>query len=82
MADFVPWVAVSFGTKEARDQFLQVIATHQGTEVEVRAMFGVTKGAWVRWRPGRFLSLNDIAYAHGGRIAVSRWFRDKGSGGE
>jgi hypothetical protein len=33
-------------------------------------------GAQVRWRPGRFLSLNDIAYVHGGRIVVNvvqRW---------
>jgi hypothetical protein len=33
-------------------------------------------GAQVRWRPGRFLSLNDMAYAHGGRILVTiapRW---------
>jgi hypothetical protein len=28
-------------------------------------------GAQVRWRPGRFLRLNDVAYAHGGRIVVN-----------
>ena len=28
------------------------------------------RGALVRWRPGQFLGLNDIAYAHGGRISV------------
>jgi len=27
-------------------------------------------GAQVRWRPGRFLGLNDIAYSLGGRIVV------------
>jgi hypothetical protein len=27
--------------------------------------------AQVRWRPQRFLGLNDIAYAHGGRIVVT-----------
>jgi hypothetical protein len=33
-------------------------------------------GAKVRWRPGRFSRLNDVAYAHGGRILVTivrRW---------
>jgi hypothetical protein len=29
-------------------------------------------GAQTRWRPGRFLGLNDLAYAHGGRIVVGR----------
>jgi hypothetical protein len=29
-----------------------------------------SKGAMVRWRPGYFLDLNDIAYAHGGRIVI------------
>ena len=28
-------------------------------------------GAQVRWRPGRFSRLNDVAYAHGGRILVA-----------
>lgn len=28
-------------------------------------------GALIRWRPGQFLGLNDIAYAHGGRILVA-----------
>jgi len=27
-------------------------------------------GAEVRWRRGQFLRLNDVAYAHGGRIVV------------
>jgi hypothetical protein len=29
------------------------------------------RGALVRWRPGMFLRLNDIAYAHGGRIIIT-----------
>jgi hypothetical protein len=28
-------------------------------------------GAQVRWRPGHFLGLNDMAYAQGGRIVVN-----------
>jgi hypothetical protein len=34
------------------------------------------RGAQVRWLPRRFLGLNDIAYAHGGRIIITvkqRW---------
>ncbi len=34
-------------------------------------MAGDQLGAQVRWRPGRFLRLNDVAYAHGGRIVVA-----------
>jgi hypothetical protein len=34
-------------------------------------MLDEVRGALVRWRPGHFLGLNDIAYAHGGRIVVS-----------
>jgi hypothetical protein len=33
-------------------------------------MLDEVRGALVRWRPGQFLRLNDIAYAHGGRIVV------------
>jgi hypothetical protein len=33
-------------------------------------MPGDSLGAQVRWRPGRFLRLNDVAYSHGGRIVV------------
>jgi hypothetical protein len=28
-------------------------------------------GAWVRWRPGRFLRLNDLAFSHRGRIVFT-----------
>ncbi len=34
-------------------------------------MIDEVRGALVRWRPGQFLGLNDIAYAHGGRIVVT-----------
>ncbi|HJQ99906.1 MAG TPA: hypothetical protein VJ826_16445 [Candidatus Polarisedimenticolaceae bacterium] len=30
-----------------------------------------SRAAQVRWRPRRFLGLNDIAYAHGGRIILT-----------
>jgi hypothetical protein len=29
------------------------------------------RSARVRWRPGQFLRLNDVAYTHGGRIVVT-----------
>ena len=69
--DFVPWTAARFQTQEARDLFLTVVATRQTPEVEVKPMADVGSGAWVRWRPGHFLGLNDIAYAHSGRIILS-----------
>jgi hypothetical protein len=34
-------------------------------------MLDLLRSAMIRWRPGQFLGLNDIAYAHGGRIAVT-----------
>jgi hypothetical protein len=69
--DFVPWTTARFQTQEARDQFLHVVATRQSTEVEVKPMPDESRGAWVRWRPGHFLGLNDVAYAHGGRIVFT-----------
>ena len=68
VSDFVPWAAARFPTEEARDQFLHVVAAQGTSDVEVKPMPDVDLGAWVRWRPGGFLVLNDVAYAHGGRI--------------
>lgn len=64
------WTAVRFPTQDARDQFLTAVASLQITEVEGAAMPNEARGALVRWRPGQFLGLNDIAYALGGRILV------------
>jgi len=69
--EFVPWTAAYFHTEEARDRFLDVVANQQMSEIEVAPMPDDRRGAWVRWRPGSFLGLNDIAYAHGGRILVA-----------
>ena len=70
-ADFVPWTAAHFQTQEIRDRFLQVAATLPACDVETEPMIDDVRGALVRWRPGQFLVLNDIAYAHGGRIVVT-----------
>jgi len=72
---FVPWTAARFQTEEARDRFLSLVATQPTSEVEVKPMPEADRGAWVRWRPGQFLDLNDIAYAHGGRILVTATHR-------
>ncbi len=68
-AEFVPWTTASFQSQEARDQFLRVAATLPTSDVEVKPMVNENRGAAVRWRPGKFLALNDVAYAHGGKIA-------------
>ena len=68
---FVPWTTAHFQTQEIRDRFLQVAATLPAKDVEVEPMPAEIRGALVRWRPGQFLRLNDIAYAHGGRIVVT-----------
>lgn len=70
--EFRPWTTASFPTQEARDQFLRVAATLPEGDVEVEAMQGQSRSAAVRWRPGKFLGLNDVAYAHGGRITVTQ----------
>jgi hypothetical protein len=69
--EFVPWTGARFQTQEARDQFLSVVASRQTTKMEVKPSSDDSRGAWVRWRPGQFLGLNDIAYAHGGRIVFT-----------
>lgn len=69
--DFGPWTTAFFRTREARDRFfLLVAATLPAGDVEAEPMADDVRGAFVRWRPGKFLGLNDVAYAHGGRIAV------------
>jgi hypothetical protein len=70
---FVPWTAAHFQTQEIRDGFLRDAATLPACDVEVEPMLDEVRGALVRWRPGQFLHLNDIAYAHGGRIIVTDW---------
>ncbi len=69
--EFGPWTAARFHNREGRNQFLRGVESLQRTDVEVRPMPNEDQAALVRWRPGQFLSLNDVAYAHGGRIIVT-----------
>ena len=71
LAEFVRWTAAHFQTQETRDRFLRDAALLQTSDVEVEPMPDESRGALVRWRPGKFLGLNDIAHAHGGRIRVT-----------
>ena len=71
LTEFVPWTAAHFQTQEIRDRFLRVAATLPERDVEIEPMRDEVRGALVRWRPGQFLRLNDIAYAHGGRIVTT-----------
>ena len=71
-AEFVPWTVAHFHTQETRDRFLVLAATLPPRDVEVGPIPDDTRGALVRWRPGKFLCLNDVAYAYGGRIAVKQ----------
>ncbi len=70
--DWGPWSAARFQTEDARNGFVSSVANAQdgGWDAEVMPDDGL--GARTRWRPGRFLGLNDLAYAHGGRIVVGR----------
>lgn len=69
-AEFGPWTAARFHTQEARDHFLVAFAALRTDEVEAVGMPGEGRGALVRWRPGKFLRLNDVAHGHGGRIVL------------
>jgi hypothetical protein len=68
LPDFGPWTTAFFHTEEARDRFLRVAASQLANDVEVKSLSNHCRRAAVRWRPGKFLGLNDVAYAHGGRI--------------
>ena len=67
-----PWAAARFQTEGARNGFLFAIADAHDTGWGAKALANDGCGAQVRWLPGRFLRLNDVAYAHGGRIVVER----------
>jgi hypothetical protein len=66
-----PWSAARFQTEAARDGFLRFVENTQDSGWAAQAMPNESCAAQVRWRPQRFLGLNDIAYAHGGRIVVT-----------
>jgi hypothetical protein len=70
LSEFAQWSTARFQTEAARDQFVSVVATRHSSGVEAEPMLAESCGALVRWRPGHFLDLNDVAYAHGGRIIV------------
>ena len=71
LTEMVPWTAAHFPSEAARDRFLGVVATLPVGDVEGARMEAQGKSALIRWRPGHFLGLNDIAYAHGGRITLA-----------
>ena len=62
LADFASWCAARFQTEKARDQFLSVVATEHAGAVEGVPMPDESHAAVVRWRPGKFLGLNDAAH--------------------
>jgi len=69
--DWGPWTAAHFPNQEARDQFLRSVATTEESGRGAEPMADDAMGARVRWRPGHFLGLNDMAYAHRGRIILT-----------
>ena len=63
-----PWTPANFQSEGARDQFLDTVAKTDDCGWNAEAMPHDAKSAQVRWLPGKFLRLNDLAYSHGGRI--------------
>jgi hypothetical protein len=70
-AEFAPWTTAHFQTQANRDRFILAAASFPEGDIEAESLLDEKRGAMVRWRPGQFLSLNDIAHAHGGRIIVT-----------
>jgi hypothetical protein len=70
--DWGPWTVARFQTEDARDGFVCSVATSQDDGWGAEVMPDDRLGAQARWRPGRFMGLNDVAYTHGGRIVVGR----------
>ena len=69
--DWGPWTAVRFLNEEARDRFVLAVASNVNDEWGAQPAFDDGLGAWVQWRSGRFLRLNDLALTHDGRIIVT-----------
>lgn len=70
-SDWGPWAAAHFLTESGRDGFLESVARTEDSGWLAEATPRDGRGAQVRWLPGRFLRLNDLAYQHGGRITVN-----------
>ena len=68
--DLGAWTTAHFSSQEGRDEFLRAVATLGPYQSQAEPMPDDARVARVRWHRGRFLSLNDIAYAHGGRIVA------------
>lgn len=69
--DWGPWTAARFPHREDRDRFLIAVASNINDEWRAKPALDDGLGAWVQWRVGRFLRLNDLAVAHRGRIIVT-----------
>jgi hypothetical protein len=69
--DWCLWSAAHFSNRESRDRFLSAVATSVADEWEGKPELDDDLGALVRWRPGKFLRLNDLAFSHRGRIVFT-----------
>jgi hypothetical protein len=69
--DWAPPTIARFPDRESRDGFLRSVAASEDNAWEVKPIADDGRVAWVRWRAGHFLALNDIAHAHGGQILVT-----------
>jgi len=69
--DWGRWTTAHFQSGAGRDGFLQAVAATPDGGWDAEAAPNDLLGAQVRWRAGRFLRLNDVAYSHGGRITVN-----------
>jgi hypothetical protein len=71
IGDWAAPTVARFPDQESRDGFLRSVTANVDDAWEAKPNADDGRMAWVRWRHGHFLSLNDLAYARHGRINVT-----------
>jgi hypothetical protein len=69
--DWAAPTVAQFPDRESRDEFLRAVAASEDDAWEVKPIADDGRVAWVRWRAGHFLDLNDLAFAQHGCIKVT-----------
>ena len=71
IGDWAPHYLAWFPDEASRDRFLLSVAAGEHMAWQVERDADDDRGAWVRWRSGHFLGLNDMVYAQQGRINIT-----------
>jgi hypothetical protein len=69
--NWAPRAVARFPDRESRDRFIRSVSASEVSAWDAKPVDDDDRGAWVRWRVGHFLSLNDMAYTQHGRINIA-----------